>query len=340
MVMKIGVVGAGSWGTTLALYLNQIGHRVTLWVFERELYEIMKLKRVNEYYLPNKMVDKKIRITNSLQEVAEGNECLLMVVPSHVFRDVLMKIKPHIRPHQILISATKGIENYSLMTMSQVVHSVMDHSLFAVLSGPSFAKEVAEGLPTAITIAARDIDLATHLQGEFSSERFRCYAHDDVIGAEIGGAVKNVIAIAAGICDGLGYGENARAALITRGLAETIRLGIHMGADPMTFTGLSGLGDLVLTCSGNLSRNKRVGIRLGKGETLDEIQRDMKEVAEGVRTAKSVRLLAERHSIDMPITEQVYLVLYKGKDPQAAMVDLMTRALKREIAFPQAAKAH
>jgi len=334
--MKVGVVGAGSWGTTLARYLHALGHEVSLWVFEEELLRIMLEERVNTFYLPGVRISEAIHITNSLEEIAARAECLLLVTPSHALRGVVEGLKEFVEPRHVFVSATKGIENDSLLTMSQVVRSVLGEVPFAALSGPSFSKEVLAGSPTAVTIASEDMELATRLQLSFSSDTLRIYAHDDVIGTELGGSAKNVMAIAVGISDGLGFGMNARAALMTRGLAEIMRLGVRMGANSMTFTGLSGLGDLILTCTGDLSRNRTVGLRVGRGEKLDAVTASMKQVAEGVRTTKSLYGLAQRHGIDMPITRQVYMVLYEGKDPGSAVTELMGRPLKREIPSEQA----
>jgi glycerol-3-phosphate dehydrogenase (NAD(P)+) len=329
--MRIAVAGAGSWGTTLAVHLSGLGHEVALWVYETDLYERMLKDRVNVTYLPEVRVDPAVRLERELDAAVRGCETVLLAVPSHVYRDILVSLRGWLPAGAILISATKGIENDSLMIMSEVVRSVLGEARYAVLSGPSFAKEVAMGHPTAVTVASQDMALATRLQNEFSSDRFRVYAHNDVVGTELGGAVKNVIAIAAGISDGLGFGLNARAALVTRGLSEMMRLGIRMGANPMTFGGLSGIGDLILTCTGDLSRNRRVGLRVAKGEHVEEICRSMVAIAEGVRTTKSVKDLANKHRVEMPITEEVYRVLYEEKDPGAAVDDLMTRPLKREI---------
>jgi glycerol-3-phosphate dehydrogenase (NAD(P)+) len=331
--MKLGVIGAGSWGTTLASLLGKRGHDVSLWVYEEELLASMKSHRVNHLYLPGVKIEESVFLTGDLGEACRGAECLIMAVPSHVYRDVLERMAPSLRGDEVLVSATKGIEAGTLMTMSQVAASVLGEVRYAVLSGPSFAREVSLGLPTAVTVAAFSLDLAQRLQEEFSTERFRVYAHDDVLGTELGGAIKNVIAIAAGISDGLGLGLNARAALITRGLSEMIRLGAKMGANPLTFGGLSGVGDLILTCTGDLSRNRTVGLRIAKGESLEQIRKSMLQVAEGVTTTLSLRELARREGVDMPIAEQVYLVLYEGKDPLQAMKDLMNRPLKREIYF-------
>jgi glycerol-3-phosphate dehydrogenase (NAD(P)+) len=331
--MQIGVIGAGSWGTTLAIHLNRLGHRVVLWIYEQELYEAMTATRENPYYFPGHRVDTEIELTTDLDQAVRNRDSVFFVVPSQFFRRIVEAARPFIGAGQVIVSATKGIENGSLMTMSQILYATLGDRPSAVLSGPSFAREVALGLPTAVTIASAEISRAVSLQNAVSSDSFRVYAHDDVIGTELGGAVKNLIAIAAGISDGLGFGLNARAALITRGLAEMIKLGTVMGADPMTFAGLSGLGDLVLTCTGDLSRNRTVGLRIGQGQTIERIQREMKSVAEGVETTLSLKQLAEKRGIEMPITEQVYRVLYEKKDPRTAVVDLMTRSLKKEIRY-------
>lgn len=331
--MRFAVIGAGSWGTTLANHLCGLGHEVVLWVYEAELLEEMRSQRLNQIYLPGVPVHPQMGLEGDLLEACDGAGCLVMAVPSHVYRQVLAKLLPVLDGSKVIVSATKGIEVDTLMTMSQVVASMAGGVLYAALSGPSFAKEVARGLPTAVTIASKSPDLAARLQSLFSSERFRVYAHDDVLGTELGGAVKNVIAIAAGISDGLGFGLNARAALLTRGLSEMMRLGMKMGANPLTFGGLSGIGDLILTCTGDLSRNRTVGLRIARGESLEEISRSMVAVAEGVITTRSLRQLAAREQVDMPIAEQVYQILYQGKEPMEALNELMNRPLKREISF-------
>lgn len=331
--MRFAVIGAGSWGTTLANHLCNLGHEVSLWVYEAELLEQMRSQRLNSVYLPGVPVHPEMGLEGDLLKACEGADCLLMAVPSHVYREVMGKLLPALNDSRVIVSATKGIEVDTLMTMSQVVGSMAAGVPYAVISGPSFAKEVAKGLPTAVTIASKSLELAVRLQNLFSSERFRVYAHDDVLGTELGGAIKNVIAIAAGISDGLGFGLNARAALLTRGLSEMMRLGIKMGANPLTFGGLSGIGDLILTCTGDLSRNRTVGLRIAGGESLEEISRSMVAVAEGVITTRSLRQLAAREQVDMPIAEQVYQILYEGKDPLEALNELMNRPLKREISF-------
>jgi glycerol-3-phosphate dehydrogenase (NAD(P)+) len=268
------------------------------------------------------------------EEAVSGKELILVVVPSHVFREVLHHLKPHMCPEMALMAATKGIENDTQMVMSQIVESVLspDYSdRFAYLAGPSFAKEVTRRYPTAVTIACRDMTHAEQLQRIFHTEFFRVYTSTDLMGVQLGGALKNVIAIAAGISDGLNFGHNARAALITRGLAEITRLGVCMGANPLTFAGLAGMGDLVLTCTGDLSRNRSVGLKIGEGMHLKEIIEGMNMVAEGIKTTKSAYMLAQKKGVEMPITNQMYQILYEGKDPKEAVKELMGRELKVEL---------
>jgi glycerol-3-phosphate dehydrogenase (NAD(P)+) len=270
------------------------------------------------------------------EEAMERCELAVLVTPSHVVREVVEGLKAYLRPGIPVVSAAKGIENQTLMTVSQVVADVipeMDPGAFGCIAGPSFAREVALGYPTAVTVACRDQDLARRLQGVFYTESFRVYASGDVIGTELGGALKNVIAIGAGVADGLGFGHNARAALITRGLAEITRLAVSMGALPLTLAGLAGIGDLVLTCTGELSRNRTVGLKIGQGMSLEEIQSGMDMVAEGVRTALSAHELGKREGVDLPITDQVYEILYRGKEPRDAVRELMTRELKMELEY-------
>ncbi|MFH1123083.1 MAG: NAD(P)H-dependent glycerol-3-phosphate dehydrogenase, partial [Pseudomonadota bacterium] len=285
-------------------------------------------------FLPDVKLVPQLTPVRSFEEALSEKDVILMAVPSHVFREVLKPIGPLLRSGMAVLSATKGIENDSLKTMSQVAESLLPKEFaerFACLAGPSFAREVALKYPTAVTIACRDIHHAERLQRVFSTDVFRTYSSDDVIGVELGGALKNVIAIAAGIVDGLGFGLNVRAALITRGLAEITRLGVAMGAKPMTFAGLAGLGDLVLTCTGDLSRNRTVGLKLGKGMKLKDIISRMNMVAEGVKTSLAAHKLAQATGVDMPIIHQVYEILYLEKDPKEAARELMTRDLKVEL---------
>lgn len=333
METKIAVIGAGSWGTTLANLLAEKGYPVTLWCFEEDLAERMQQLRINDLYLPEVKLSKKLHITSNLKSAVTEKQLLLFVTPSQVTRQVLEQVIPELSPQALIVSASKGIENNSLKLLSQVFEELLPeskHRQLGFLSGPSFAKEVSSGMPTAVVVAARDIAVAGEIQRIFSTEKFRVYTHNDIIGVELGGAMKNVIALAAGVADGLGFGHNTRAALITRGLAEMTRLGIKLGGTAETFAGLAGMGDLVLTCTGDLSRNRSVGIELGKGRKIDEILAGMQMVAEGVKTTLSAYQLADKLGVDVPIIEQMYLLLYQDKDPRQAVTDLMSRDLKAE----------
>jgi len=333
-ISKVGVIGAGTWGTALADMLAWKGIDVNLWVREEEVFNQIKNEHVNGVFLPGVELSPRLKPVQTFEEAVSEREVILMVVPSHVFREVLTNLRPHLRKGMSFVSATKGIENDTLMIMSQVAASILDKEYmvdFASLDGPSFAKEVIKKLPTAVTIACADLNQAERLQRLFYTDYFRVYVSQDVIGVQLGGALKNVIAIAAGAADGLEFGHNARAALITRGLAEITRLGVAMGANPHTFAGLAGMGDLVLTCTGDLSRNRTVGFKIGKGMNLKEITETMSMVAEGVKTTKSAYELAKKMTVDMPITTQVYQILYEGKSPKQAVKALMGRELKAEI---------
>ena len=331
---RISVIGAGSWGTALADLLASKGHDVTLWVREEEVLRQIRDERQNSVFLPDVPLSPHLRPVRSLKEALEERELVVLVVPSHVIRVVLADMRPHVRREMGLVSATKGIENGTLMTVSEMVRETLpnqDLGRFACISGPSFAREVARGFPTAVTAACTDAEYARILQGVFSTETFRVYASQDIVGAQLGGALKNVIALGAGVSDGLGFGHNARAALITRGLAEITRLAVSMGANPHTLAGLAGMGDLVLTCTGDLSRNRTVGLKIGRGEALGEITSAMSMVAEGVKTARSAYELGRKVGVELPITEQVFRILYEGKQPHKAVRDLMTRELKVEL---------
>jgi len=333
--MDIGVVGAGSWGTALADLLARIGHRVTLWAYESDLVLRMRETKENDLYLPDISLHEELEFTNSLAEVVKGKELILLVPPSQLMRQILRQILLYLEDGRILVSASKGIENESLMTMSQVISEELKaagrKADLAFLSGPSFAREVARGLPTAVVVAAEDVAIAELVQKVFSGEFFRVYTNSDVIGVEFGGSLKNVMALAAGIADGLGFGSNTRAALITRGLSEMTRLGVAAGAERQTFAGLAGMGDLVLTCTGDLSRNRSVGLELGRGRSLQDILAGMNMVAEGVKTTISTYQLAAKLKVSAPITEQVYKILEEGKDPHQAVTDLLDRSLKSEV---------
>jgi glycerol-3-phosphate dehydrogenase (NAD(P)+) len=333
MIKSIGVIGAGSWGTTLADMLAKKGHRVTLWAFEEELVAEIALRRENSIYLKGIMLSPALTFTGSLQEAVADKELLLFVSPSQVIRRVLAAALPHIAPKAVIVSASKGIEVETLKLVSQIYEEMLPAELygnFAVLSGPSFAREVAMEMPTAVVAAAADPLVAKCVQDAFTCRYFRVYTNSDVIGVELGGAVKNVIAIAAGIADGLGFGSNTRAALITRGLAEITRLGFALGAKGDTFAGLAGMGDLVLTCTGDLSRNRSVGIQLGQGRTLAAILGEMRMVAEGVKTTESTCLLAAKLGVEMPIAFKVNEILYQDRPARDAVMELMSRDLKAE----------
>lgn len=332
---RAAIIGAGSWGTALALLLAEKGIDTSLWGHRSEHVTALIEERQNRAYLPGFDFPATLKPTGSLEDAVHGADVITMVVPSHAYRQVFSQIKELSLQPTTFVSATKGIENQSLKTMTRVMGECLQEngtspSPLAVLSGPSFAKEVAGKVPTAITIGCENDDTARFLQNFFSTEYFRVYTSTDIVGLEISAALKNIIAIAAGICDGLEFGSNARAALITRGLAEMTRLGVMLGARQETFFGLSGLGDLVLTCTGELSRNRYVGIELGKGKSLDTILDSMNMVAEGVKTTRSVYDLVNKLGADMPILEQVYEVLYCGKDCNTAVKDLLNRDLKPE----------
>lgn len=329
---SIAVVGAGAWGTTLATTLAERHARVTLWAYEADLASEMARRRENPLYLPGIRIPEAVGPSASLEATVTGQALVIFVVPSHVFRPILEQARRFLDPAALVVSATKGIEVQTLSTMSQIMQQVLPAGPQrpAVLSGPSFAREVARRRPTAIVAAATDATVARAVQAAVSGGALRVYAGTDPLGVELGGAVKNVIAIAAGVVDGLQLGLNARAALITRGLAEMTRLGVAMGAQPQTFAGLAGMGDLILTCTGDLSRNRTVGLEVAKGARLQDLLAASRTVAEGVNTCRSVIGLAERHEIEMPICHAVHRVLFEGQDPREAVVQLMTRELRFE----------
>lgn len=329
---KIGVVGAGSWGTALADLLAGKGYPVDLWAYEPEVAKSINAERENKLFLPEIILEKNLHATNDLAEVVSGKDLVLMVAPSHTMRRVAGLAKPHLSDDAIVVTASKGIETDSLLTMTGILEEVLGgKNRLAALSGPSFAMEVARRVPTVVSVAALNMDVANLVQSVFAASYFRVYTNTDMIGVELGGAVKNVIAIASGIVDGLGLGLNTRAALITRGLVEIRRLGIRLGANPHTFAGLAGVGDLILTCTGSLSRNHTVGIMIGEGKKLSDILSEMRMVAEGVNTAKSVYNLSQKIGVDMPIAQSVYNVLYADLEPKSAVYQLMTRDLKSEL---------
>jgi glycerol-3-phosphate dehydrogenase (NAD(P)+) len=336
-INQTAVIGAGSWGTALAKLLGDKGEKVLLWAHKPEHVAALQKDQENKKYLLGAKLPETVHPVVHLGEAVENSQCVVMVVPSHGYREVFEQLAPKLMDGALVISAVKGIENTTLQTMTQVMLDILHNQNcsrtihLGVLSGPSFAAEVATGQPTAVTVAFEDKDAAQAVQELFSTPFFRAYTSSDVIGLELCAALKNVVAIAAGIGDGLGYGLNSRAALITRGLAEITRLGVKLGAQPLTFSGLGGLGDLVLTCTGGLSRNRTVGLKLGEGKSLDQALSEMTMVAEGVRTTKSCYNLAQKHNIEMPILEQTYQVLYENKDCRQAVQELFQRSLKEEI---------
>ncbi len=330
---KASVIGAGAWGTAIARHLGGKGGPVTLWAYESEVVDEINSRHTNDAFLPGFTLSGNITATADLAKAA-GADVVFFVVPSHVMEGVIKKMIPHFTPGVVIVSATKGIENNRLRMPSEIFDELLPSAAarrLVCLSGPTFAKEVAMGLPTAITAASRDPAAAQKVQELLSDQRMRVYTHDDVIGVELGGAVKNVIAIAAGIADGLKLGHNARAALITRGLAEMVRLGKAMGGSEATFAGLSGVGDLILTATGDLSRNRSVGMRLGAGESIGQILGGMKAVAEGVLTSRSLHELAKNKGVDMPVCAEVFRVCHEGKNPKEAVAELMGRTLKGEF---------
>ena len=335
---KIAVIGAGAWGTALSIVLGRRGtHDVRLWAYEKPVCESIAMRHVNEMFLPGFTVPECVRATNEYHDALDGASVVVSVMPSHHSRRVFREMAPYLREDMLFVSATKGIENETLLRMDEVIHDVVCESAgfvprIGALSGPSFAREVAKGDPTAITIASKNRELACTVQREFSDPAFRVYTNDDIAGVELGGALKNVIAIAAGVCDGLNLGHNTIAALITRGLAEITRLAVACGGRPETMAGLAGMGDLVLTCTGGLSRNRTVGVELGRGKKLDDIIAGMHGmVAEGVLTTKAAVGLANRAGVEMPITDQMHANLNDGKPPRDAIRELMTRPSTSEV---------
>ena len=327
----IAVLGAGSWGTALAMLLAQNKHHVNLWSHNAEHAALMQQARENSRYLPDLTFPTTLNVDANLETTLKDVNDILIVVPSHAFRQTLETIKPFIATSHRIAWATKGLEADSYKLLHQVAREVLgDEISLAVISGPTFAKEVAQGLPGAVTVASTDQTFAVDWAHLLHNDHFRAYTGDDIVGVEIGGACKNVIAIAAGIADGMGFGANARAALIARALSEITRLGVSLGAQADTFTGLTGLGDLVLTCTDNQSRNRRTGIALGKGKKLDLAIKEIGQVVEGVSTAKEVVALAKKQNIDMPITEQVYNVLYENVPAENAVNALFNRTIKSE----------
>jgi glycerol-3-phosphate dehydrogenase (NAD(P)+) len=327
---NLSIIGGGSWGTALAIVLAPRFSRVTLWVYESDLAVRMSATRLNDIYLPDSPIPTNVDITSDLAFALDGAEIVLSVMPSHLARGVYQRMLPRLNEKMLFVSATKGLENHSLLRITEVIREVVGTSRVAVISGPSFAREVARFEPTAIVAASAEPGLAETVQAAFSGPTLRVYTSSDPIGVEIGGSIKNVVAIGAGVLHGMGLGHNAMAALITRGLAEMTRLAVAMGGKPQTLAGLAGLGDLVLTCTGDLSRNRTVGVELAKGRKLEEIVSSMKMVAEGVKTTDAAVDLAQRYSVEMPIAVQMHRMLHAGASPQEAIRRLMERSLKEE----------
>ena len=331
---RVGVLGAGSWGIALAMVLNENGHEVTLWEFREDAAEKLKQTRDAKEFLPGIFIQENMGVSSSLEETCKDKDAVIVAVPSHVVRSVAEKMnKLKYDEIPIVIDVAKGIENDTLMRMSHILEDTirwLTKDKIVVLSGPSHAEEVSRQIPTAIVSASDNLENATYVQQLFMNNYFRVYTSHDSIGVELGGALKNIIALAAGICDGAGFGDNTKAALQPRGLVEIVRLGTAMGADPNTFAGLSGMGDLIVTCMSKHSRNRYVGEQIGKGRTLSDILDEMVMVAEGVKTTKSAYQLSKKYNIDMPITEQVYKILFENKNTSDALKELMQRDPKKE----------
>ncbi|MFZ5686742.1 MAG: NAD(P)H-dependent glycerol-3-phosphate dehydrogenase [Bacillota bacterium] len=326
---QIAVVGAGSWGTALAMLLHQKGFRVGLWARDTKIVEEISEHRSNSRYLPGISIPKGIWVSHSLEEVVQKSRFWVLAVPSHAIRKVAVALRPFLSPNTVIVNTAKGLEEDTLQRMSEIIkQELFDCNYIAVLSGPSHAEEVCRFNPTAVVVSSVDQKCAELVQDVFIFSTFRVYINPDLIGVELGGALKNVIALATGIADGLGLGDNARAALITRGLAEITRLGTAMGANPLTFAGLTGIGDLIVTCNSMHSRNRRAGIEIGKGKPLDEVLEKVGMVVEGVKTTRSAWQLAKKFGIEMPITNQVYNLIFGGKDPALGVAELMQRQKK------------
>ena len=327
------MLGAGSWGTALAIVLARSGHEVVLWARRKDAAGYMRRLRHNPTYLPGAVLPDTVHVTSTIEEAIRGCGTWVFAIPSQAVRDCALRVRDHVREDLVCVSLAKGIENGTLLTTTRVLRDVLEAvpvERLGILSGPGHAEEVVEEKPTAVVAAAYCNDTAREIQATFASPRFRVYRSGDVLGVEIAGSVKNVMAIAAGIGDGMGYGDNTKAAIVTRGLAEIRRLGLAMGAEGETFSGLAGIGDLVVTCTSRHSRNRHVGEQIGKGQSAGEIERAMSMVAEGVRTARSAYELAERYGVEMPITEAVFRILFEGMKPHRAAEALMARVLKPE----------
>ncbi len=332
-MVSVGIIGSGAWGTTLALLLARKNYAVTLWEHQPERATEMQKSRENTLFMPGFRFPDTLNVTSQVAEAVQGKELLVLVTPSQRMRENVRLLAPYLDQETLLVSASKGIEIGSLKRMTAIIGDELPsaHNRIAAVSGPTIAREVAEEKPTAIVVAAYDQEVAVRIRTLLTTSRFRVYTADDVVGIELAGALKNIIAIGAGFSDGMGYGDNAKAAFITRGLAEISRLGVAAGAHPLTFAGLAGIGDLIATCASPLSRNHQLGQRLAAGEKLEAIQSSMRSVAEGVFTTKAALQLAARYDVEMPITEQLGAVLFEGLDPYKAVPELMMRDPKHEL---------
>ena len=328
---KICVLGAGSWGSALALSLAKKGYDVTMWTLSQEQADKVNLTKENIDYLPGVLFPNNIILTTNIEEAVINSKLIVLAVPSQAIRSVCNQIKPFIKDNQILVDVAKGLERGSGLRLSQVCEEELPNNPYVALSGPSHAEEVARDIPTTLVVACENVDIAQEVQDIFMSPKLRVYTNPDVIGVELGGALKNIIAFGAGICDGLGYGDNTKAALMTRGIREISRLGIALGADSSTFSGLSGIGDLIVTCTSMHSRNRRAGILIGQGKSLDETLKEVKMVVEGITATEVAYDVAKKMNIDMPITSAIYSVLYEGKNANEVVVNLMMRSKKHEI---------
>jgi len=328
---NISVIGSGSWGTAMTVSLAKNGHNLKLWSYFKEESDALRENHENKPFLPNVIIPDSVIFTHDIKECADAADLIVIATPSHTVRATAKSLAPFIKDGQIIVIISKGFDEQSLQRLSEVVASEIPNARVAVMSGPSHAEEVGKGLPTTNVVAHPDIEIAQYVQDIFMSPNFRVYTNQDIIGVELGGSLKNVIALCAGICDGLGYGDNTKAALMTRGLAEIMRLGTAMGAKIETFAGLTGIGDLIVTCTSMHSRNRRAGILIGQGRTVAEAQDEVKMVVEGVKTASAAYKLSKKYNVDMPITNEAYATLFEGKSPKEAVADLMGRAKKHEV---------
>lgn len=327
---NILVLGGGSWGTALATLLADKGHRVEMWLRNKDQVEDIRVNRENRKYLPGKKFSQNLTVTNELKSSIKNKDIIMISVPTQGVREVLMEIKEEISPEQIIVNVSKGVENNSLLRISQIVEELIPENEYVILSGPSHAEEVARDMATTVVVAGENPKITKEIQEVFTSPSFRVYTNDDVVGVELGGSLKNVIALGAGISDGLGYGDNTKAALMTRGIFEMAKLGEKMGARKSTFSGLSGIGDLIVTCTSMHSRNRRAGILIGQGKPVDLVVEEIGMVVEGIKTTKSVYELSRLHGIEMPITQEIYRVIYEGADVRESVPNLMGRRNKHE----------